>query len=95
MHFINQDWIIKFIFGLVIAWVGFGAIALFAFMRCQYCDRKITDSRITPWSFFGIENFWIFFFLVLVGLSLIVAWPILIKEKRNYELGIPPDYSLN
>lgn len=95
MHLIDQDWIIKIILGFILAWVSVGTVALFAFLRCQYCDRKVIDPRTDPWLFFGVESPFMFFIVAVIGLFGILAWPLLIKEKRNYELGIHPDYSLN
>lgn len=95
MQFINQDWIIEFFFGFIIVWISAGTIALFGFMRCQYRDRKIVDPQTDPWLFFGIENSFMFFSVVVICLFGILGWPILFREKYNYEHGIEPEYSLN
>ncbi len=95
MHIINHDWIIRFIFGFIIGWISVGTIALVGFMRCQYRDRKIMDPQTDPWLFFGIENSFTFMVVAVIYLFGILGWPILLKEKYNYEHGIGSEYSLN
>jgi hypothetical protein len=83
--------ILKLILSFCAGWITAGSIALFAFMRCQYCDQKLVDPRANVWTFLGIDDsataFWVGILLVLE----IIWWPDLFQEKKDYELGYPDD----
>jgi hypothetical protein len=94
MHLINQDWVIRFICGFIIGWCSFGAIALFGFMCCQYRDHKITDPYVNLRLFLGFESPFMSFCVMVIYLFQILAWPLLFKEKYNYEHRIGLGYPL-